>query len=111
VAQGGPEVEVSVERYETSIGTELGWIREAATIVAKDTATARPILWSGTVNLPAAQQGHQISSAIQRYRLVIKEFETLPADRTGLETSLRIGPPFSLLWSTKRLVYADQIEL
>jgi hypothetical protein len=70
-----------------------------------------PILWSGTVNMPAAQQGHQISSAIQRYRLVIKEFETLPADRTGLETSLRIGPPFSLLWSTKRLVYADQIEL
>jgi hypothetical protein len=106
--QAGSQVEVSLERYDPTIGTNLGWVSVPNTTIVRDNPPGPPVIFSGTLNLPPPQQG-QTPQLPQKYRVVIKEYETLPADATKPEMGIAIEP-----WprtQAKRLVYAEQIEL
>jgi hypothetical protein len=106
--QAGSQVEVSLERYDTAIGTNLGWVSVPNATTVRDNPPGPPVLFSGTLDLPPPQQG-QAPQLPSRYRVVVKEYETLPADTTQPELAIMNEP-----WPrapTKRLVYAEQIEL
>lgn len=86
-------IEVSVERMDPDIGTDLGWKPvEGATVTKQPISSLlASVLWNGIVELPEA------SSDKDRHRIVIREYELFAADtETGTE---------------KRPVYVDTIEL
>lgn len=102
---GHSEIEVSVERYENAIGTDLGWVSEKMAIVTKDPAAVAPVLWSGTVGLPLWTGQPQIPP---KYRVVVKEYETIAQDAKGFE-GYHIGT--FPLEPGRRLVYVDYMGL
>jgi hypothetical protein len=107
-SQAGSQVDVSLERYDTTIGTNLGWVSEPKATVVRENPPGPPVIFNGTLNLPPPQQG-QTPQLPQRYRVVVKEYEILPADATKPEFGIASEPwPRS---PSKRLVYAEQVEL
>ena len=106
--QAGSQVDVSLERYDTTIGTNLGWVSVPNATVVRDGPPGPPVIFSGTLNLPPPQNA-QAPQLPQRYRVVVKEYETLPADATKPELTMMSEPwPRS---PARRLVYAEQVEL
>jgi hypothetical protein len=103
---GHSEIEVSLERFEKSIGTDLGWVAEKMGVVTKDPASGAPVLWSGTVALPLPDA--QSVQLPPRYRVVVKEYETIAQDAQALE-----GYHFGSfpLEPGRRLVYVDHLDL
>jgi hypothetical protein len=107
-SQAGSQVDVSLERYDASIGTNLGWVSEPNATVVRGDPPGPPVIFSGTLSLPTPKAG-QTPQVPQRYRVVVKEYETLPADATKSEPAMNSVPwPRS---PAKRLVYAEQFEL
>ena len=109
--QAGSQVEVSLERYDASIGTNLGWVAEPKATVYREGPPGPPVMFSGTVSFPppVLNQEGQAPQLPQRYRVVVKEYETLPADATKPEMGFASEP-----WPrapARRLVYAEQVEL
>lgn len=105
-----PEIEISVEWFDTNIGTDLAWKAvpnakvtsshiSRGKVIGKDDfePSNSRILWDGKVLLPAEASGHG------RYRLVIKEYERISTSTPGSPTSDQE--------SERRLVYADILEL
>lgn len=104
--EGHCEVEVTLERYDSSIGTDLGWAVERNAAVANDPVCAPPVLWSGTVALPEVKDGD--AKLPPRRRVTVKEYETLVQDARELQ-----GYNFGAfpVKPARRLVYADHVEL
>jgi hypothetical protein len=82
-------IEVSVERYRPEIGGTLGWVLQSDARIEQPSRS--DLLWYGEVLLPG--QGDD-----QARRIMVKEFESLPADPIGSRTE-------------ERLVFADAIEI
>ena len=109
--QAGSQVEVSLERYDTAIGTNLGWVPEPKATVYREGPPGPPVIFSGTISFPPPSQNQegQAPQLPQKYRVVVKEYETLPADATKPE--LGIASERWPMAPAKRLVYAEQVEV
>jgi hypothetical protein len=83
-------VELTVERRQPGVDTDLGWVPAPGAAVTKgEPPELSEILWTGTVELP------EKPSANQPFRVVIREFEVL-ATEAGF---------------ARRPVYVDVVEL
>ncbi|HVP22807.1 MAG TPA: hypothetical protein VMS77_02695 [Conexivisphaerales archaeon] len=100
------DVEISLERFEPKIGTDLGWVSEPSATVTKDAVAAPGTMYSGSLTLPPLRK----NELAPRYRLVVREYEKIPVDREAEPTSMVVGP-ISFLEGGRRLVYADQVEI
>ena len=86
------EVEVTVERRDPLIESDLGWIKSPEASIINLGATApSESLWYGTVTLPE-------ESINKSFRLVVKEYEVFLTGGSGHPKN-------------RRLVYADIIEI
>ena len=108
VVGGSSEIEVSVQRYEPKIGTDLGWVSEPEAKATKDHVSAPSTLYSGTVILPPPPKDPKVRPP--KYRLVVKEFEAFDADR-AVPLLTALNTPSMNYELGKRLVYLDYIEL
>lgn len=73
------DVEVSIERLDDSLGTDLVWSSEPTATVIKDSTTAIPLtMWSGTVTIPRA-----LNPGVA-FRLVVKEYEMIVRGAGGI---------------------------
>jgi hypothetical protein len=86
------EVEVTVEKRDPLIQSDLGWIKvPEASVIALGAAAPPESLWYGTVTLPE-------ESINKLFRLVVKEYEVFLTGDSGSPKN-------------RRLVYADIIEI
>ncbi|WP_158849579.1 Ig-like domain-containing protein [Saccharothrix deserti] len=91
-SEGPSRIEVSVQEREPGLEGDLAWVRAADVVVEPDPATpTQPatVLWRGEVVLP-------LDRAIADFRVVVEEFDTLPADDSNQPAPL---------------LYADVLEL
>ncbi len=86
---GAPQVTVEIERRRPGVPKgDTGWVSTGTIVVLRRKVVAGVTVWSGNVDLPAPP------SSVD-FRLVIREFETMPAD-------VGVG---------QRLVYLETVEL
>ena len=96
---GGSFVQVSIERRIANIADPvLGWEPAPVPVVADADVRIDQLLWHGHISLPTARKAGD-------YRVVVREYETLLADRTVLPRRRKITGPVL----TERLVYADTL--
>jgi hypothetical protein len=100
------QVVVSLQQRNPAVGGDLGW-QEAPTGAATITAQSSGVLggllrWSGTVDFAQVPESDQ-------YRLLVREYEYLPASYTEASGSGR-GQPVRHE-QPKRLIYAEAFEV
>lgn len=97
--EGGSTIEITVEQRIPNIEGDLGWTQQQKVAEQQAPGTGN-LLWHGEVNLPSQRRPKE-------YRLVIKEFDALYTD----PLPQRDGSRSAVAVKTKRLVYADAIEI
>jgi hypothetical protein len=87
-------IEVTVEKKDPSIGSDLGWVTAPGVQITETAGRGRPI-WSGDILLPEAVRSGQ-------YRLAIREFEQFYGDDFSVPSGKKV---------VHRLVYLDVLEI
>ena len=110
--QGHSKLELSVEKFEPSIGTDLGWVPDPDAKVSEVLGIVPGALMSGTVTLPlpkVPKEGEKPAPPPRR-RVVVREYEIITRDRlsTGPESTIQTSTPWV---EGRRLVYTDMMEL
>jgi hypothetical protein len=106
------KVEMTVERFEPSIGTDLGWVVDPDCSVSETPVSLPGTIFSGTATIPLpkpSQQGKP-PEVPPRRRIVVREYELITRDRmsTGPEAAYQGSTPWV---EGRRLVYTDIMEL
>jgi hypothetical protein len=110
--KGGSRVELTVERFEPSIGTDLGWVPDPEAKVSETPVALPGAIFCGTVALPLPKEPKkgELPQPPPRRRVVVREYEIITADRSrhGAEAAAKGSSPWA---EGRRLVYLDMMEL